>query len=308
MRPRGKKAAALLLVVASLLAGCALLPAADEPPRADLQPRRLSELPPAAETPRLALVLGGGGLRGFAHIGVLQALHEAGIRPDLVVGSSAGALVGAAYASGLQPDQLLAAARGLRVASLIDFSPSRSGLMRGTHIAAWVDALVAGRAIEAFAIRFAAVATSLESGEPLLLDRGPAGAAVQASAAVPGISRPLAYAGGQLIDGGLSSLVPVRAARALGASAVIAVDIYCHGPRAEARSALGIAGRAMQGQNCRLAGAEMAEADVLIAPAVRVAGLSDKAAQQAAVQAGYLAARAALPQIRERLGLAPIGA
>lgn len=302
MRPGGNKVRAGLLLAASLLVGCAMLPHAAEEAPPDLQAVRMEQLlAPEREAP-LALVLGGGGLRGFAHLGVLQALDEAGIRPDLVVGSSAGAIVGAAYASGLQPAQLLVVARALRVASLIDFSPGGGGLMRGRRIAAWVDDLVAHKPMQQFAIRYAAVATDLRSGEPVVLERGTAGAAAQASAAVPGVTAPLTLADGtQLIDGGLSSLVPVRVARALGAKVVIAVDIYCHSPRAEGRSALAVAGRALQGQNCRLAAPEIAEADVLIAPVVRVASLSDRDEQDVAVQAGYLAAKAALPRIRAML-------
>ena len=302
MRPRHPKALAAVLLAAALLVGCAVLPPTDTAAPPDLQPVRMGQLPSPPQAAQLALVLGGGGLRGFAHLGVLQALDEAGIHPDLVVGSSAGAIVGAAYASGLPPAQLLAAARELRVASLIDFSPGSGGLMRGRHIAAWVDQLVAHKPIQQFAIRYAAVATDLQSGEPVLLQRGSAGTAAQASAAVPGVTAPLTLADGtQLIDGGLSSLVPVRAARVLGAKAVIAVDIYCHGPRAAGQGALAIAGRALQGQNCRLAAPEMAEADVLIALAVRVASLADRDEQQAAVQAGYLAAQEAMPRIRTML-------
>jgi NTE family protein len=291
--------AALLAMM--LLVGCAWRPQADPAAPPALQAVRMGHHPPSvpAKSAALALVLGGGGLRGFAHLGVLQALDEAGIRPDLVVGTSAGAIVGAAYASGLAPAQLVAVARELRVASLIDFSPGSGGLMRGKHIAAWVDALVAHRPVEQFSIRYAAVATDLHSGEPVMLARGPAGPAVQASSAVPGVTAPLTLADGtQLVDGGLSSLVPVRAARALGAKAVVAVDIYCHSPRATGPGALAIAGRALQGQNCRLAEPEMAEADVLITPVVRVASLSDRDEQAAAVQAGYQAAQAALPRIR----------
>lgn len=306
MSRRRKRALAVLLLAASLLAGCVMLPRSDQAAPQDLQALRMDQLQAPAPPAQLALVLGGGGLRGFAHLGVLQALEEAGIRPDLVVGSSAGAIVGAAYASGLPPAELLAAARALRVASLIDFNPGGGGLMRGKHIAAWVDELVAHKPIERFAIRYAAVATDLQSGEPVLLQHGGAGAAVQASSAVPGVTTLLALADGtQLVDGGLSSLVPVRAARALGAMRVIAVDIYCHSPRAEGRGALAIAGRALQGQNCRLAAPELAEADVLIAPAVRVASLSNRDEQQAAVQAGYTATRSALPGIQAMLKAPP---
>jgi NTE family protein len=302
MKPLGKKAQVGWLLSTLLLVGCAMRPHPEHVPPHDLLAVRLDQVRVPAQAAELALVLGGGGLRGFAHLGVLQALDEAGIHPDLVVGTSAGAVVGAAYAGGLRPAQLLATARELRVASLIDFSPGGGGLMRGRHIAAWVDELVAHQPIQQLAIRYAAVATDLHSGEPVLLAHGPVGAAVQASAAVPGVTAPVALADGtQLIDGGLSSLVPVRAARALGAKAVIAVDIYCHSPRAGGPGALAIAGRALQGQNCRLAVPEMAEADVLIAPSVRVASLSDRDEQAAAVQAGYVAAQAALPRIRALL-------
>ena len=172
--------------------------------------------------------------------------------------------------------------------------------MRGQHLATWFDALTAGVPIQAFPTRFAAVATDLQSGTPMLLDSGFAGAAIQASAAVPGVSVPVRYKGGQLVDGGISSLVPVRAARAMGADLVIAVDIYCQGPRAQGLSALAVVGRVMQTQNCLVAAPEMAEADVLIAPSVRVSGMSAKDEQEAAILAGYQAGRAALPTIKSK--------
>lgn len=292
--------AAGLLVAA--LVGCAAAPA--RTPVA-LNARSLAEVhaATAARTdrgtrPTVALALGGGGLRGFAHLGVLRALDEAGVPIDIVVGTSAGAVVGAAYASGMTPAQLTATARSVRIASLIDLTLSSSGLMRGDHLASWVDTLTGGTPIEAFPRRFAAVATDLQSGEAVLLDSGPAGAAIQASAAVPGANVPVAYRQGHLVDGGISSLVPVRAARAMGADVVIAVDIYCQGPRAEGLGALTVIGRVMQTQNCLVAAPEMAQADVLIAPSVKVSGMSDREQQEAAIQAGYDAARAALPAIR----------
>lgn len=296
--------AAALLVAA--LAGCAGTP--DRPPP-QLNARSLTEVQSAdahpaggSSRPTVALVLGGGGLRGFAHLGVLRALAEAGLRPDMVVGTSVGALVGAAYASGKDAGQLVTAARGTRISSLIDLTLSRSGIMRGDRLANWIDTLTSGAPIEAFPVRFAAVATDLESGAPVLLDSGPAGIAIQASAAVPGVNVPVAYGAGRLVDGGISSLVPVRAARAMGADLVIAVDIYCRGPRAEGLGAFTVIGRVMQTQNCLVAAPEMAEADVLIAPAVKVSGMSATAEQEAAMQAGYEAARVALPAIRAKTG------
>ncbi|HSW24046.1 MAG TPA: patatin-like phospholipase family protein [Burkholderiaceae bacterium] len=294
--------AAALLAMA--ITGCASTAASTAVP---LSPRSLAEVQRSApgraadaRRPIVALALGGGGLRGFAHLGVLRALDEAGIRPDIVVGTSAGAVVGAAYASGMTPEALASTARRLEVSSLIDFTLSGGGIMRGRRLATWVDALTAGVPIQAFPIRFAVVATDLHSGTPVLLDSGAAGAAIQASAAVPGVSVPVRYAGGHLVDGGVSSLVPVRAARAMGADLVIAVDIYCQGARAQGLGALAVVGRVMQTQNCLVAAPEMAEADVLIAPGVRVSGMSAKDEQEAAILAGYEAGRAAISAIKSK--------
>jgi len=146
------------LLSALCMAGCAS--SLDEAPAA-LSPRLLTDVAPLTtadrQRPTVALVLGGGGLRGFAHLGVLRALEEAGIQPDIVVGSSAGAVVGAAYASGLSVAQIEAIAGDLKPSSLIDLTFSASGLMRGDHIASWINTLTAGAAIEAFPRRFAAV-------------------------------------------------------------------------------------------------------------------------------------------------------
>lgn len=149
------RAGAISVLAAALLGtvafGCARTPAVAA---ADLEPRRLAEVAPPkskeGKRPTVALVLGGGGLRGYAHIGVLRALAEAGIEPDLVVGTSAGALVGAAYASGMSADDIEAAALGVNVSSLIDWTLSASGLMRGERLASWIGRLTAERRIETF--------------------------------------------------------------------------------------------------------------------------------------------------------------
>lgn len=305
--------AAVALIGAATLAGCAAgsnNSAAQEGASgtALATPQTLAEVSAATAAvaaaeatgqPRVALVLGGGGLRGFAHVGVLQALEEAGIRPDLVVGTSVGAVVGAAYASGLSAAQVEQAAREIVPSSLIDFTLSTSGLMRGEHIARWVGRVTRHTPIEHFPIRFAAMATDLQSGRPMALTSGPAGRATQASAAVPGVTIPVAYRGGHLVDGGSASLVPVRLARAMGAHTVIAVDIYCNTDEAPAEGqgstgALSVMHRVMRGQSCQGAQAEMAEADVVIAPRVGTLGLSDKQSHERAMRAGYEAARAAL--------------
>ena len=295
---------AIALLGALCIVGCAGPVAAVQP---ELTPRTLADVRQATlavaqpDHPRVALVLGGGGLRGFAHLGVLRALEEAGIQPDIVVGTSAGAVVGAAYASGMSASQVESIARNVKLSSLIDLTFSSSGLMRGDKIARWVDTFTAGVPIEKFPRRFAAVATDLRSGTALLLDSGSPGAAVQASAAVPGPQVPVAYKGGHLVDGGIASLVPVRFARALGADFVVAVDIYCQGPPGEGLAMPSILLQVMRVQSCMVAAPEMAEADVLISPAVSVSGMSAKEDQERAIASGYEATLAVVPQLKTHL-------
>lgn len=287
-------------VVALLLTmGCA----STEPPApADLRPQTLSDVqrtaPASGQRPTVALALGGGGLRGFAHVGALRALEEAGMRPDIVVGTSAGSVVGAAYASGMSVEKIQQAALGVKVSSLLDFTWQAGGFIRGDQLANWANALIGATRIEDFPIRFAAVATDLQSAQPMLLDNGSAGRVIQASSAVPGMQVPVAYPGGHLIDGGITSLVPVRFARAMGADVVVAVDIYCRSPRATAVNVPAVLGKVMQSQSCLIAAPEMAEADVLVAPVVAVPGMSDRASQEQAIEAGYRATHAALAMWR----------
>lgn len=255
----------------------------------------------AAKPPKLALVLGGGGMRGYAHIGVLQALEDAGIRPDLVVGTSIGAIVGAAYSSGIAPAQLWQKADAAHVLSLADVTLAGPGFVRGDALARWVNGLVGQQAIEQFPIKFAAVATSLDHSMPYVITSGNAGLAARASAAIPGVFLPVRMADEEFVDGGVTSLVPSRAARALGAQVIVAVDIYCHGPKYGATSVLSTWLKVSQTQSCLLADAEMADADVVIAPPVAPAGVSDAAGREQARRLGYEAATAALPALRAAL-------
>ncbi|RQR78990.1 patatin [Burkholderia sp. Bp8977] len=270
-------------------------------------PAAVPPVAPLAARPRLALVLGGGGLRGFGHVGVLQALEEAGIRPDLVVGTSVGAIIGAAYASGRSPGQLGQQANSMRMRALVDVALGGPGFVKGEALASWANGLVGGQAIERFPVRFAAVATDLDQSRPYVITRGDAGQALRASAAIPGVLLPVQAGGHLLVDGGVAALVPVRAARALGADVVIAVDIYCHGPQYPSSSAVSMWLRVSQAQSCLLSGPEAASADVLIAPPIAPAGMDDAEGRETARRLGYEAVVAQLPAIRsvlQRHGLA----
>ncbi|WP_248112052.1 patatin-like phospholipase family protein [Ralstonia pseudosolanacearum] len=249
------------------------------------------------QRPIIAIALGGGGLRGYAHIGVLQALEEMGFDPDIVVGTSIGAIVGAPYAAGSAPDQLWQSAVDTKVYSLADFTMGGLGFVKGEALARWVDSLVEGKPIERFPKRFAAVASDLDRSVPIVLMKGDAGQAARASASIPGVFVPMRYQGGTLVDGGVTSVVPIRVARAMGADIVVAVDIYCHGPRYPATSIMSTLLRVTQAQSCLLAQSELVEADVVIAPVVSPAGAQDATGRERARQAGYDAAKSAAPQL-----------
>ena len=177
--------------------------------------------------PTIGLALGGGAARGFAHIGVIQTLAKHGIVPDVIVGTSIGAVVGGCYAAG-QLDNLEAWARSLTVRSImsyLDISLSGSGLINGTRLSAKLMEQLQDTRIENLSTRFAAIATEFSTGHEIWLTRGRLSDALRASYALPGIFPPVKIGGRWLVDGALVNPVPVSAARALGARVVIAVNL-----------------------------------------------------------------------------------
>jgi NTE family protein len=188
-----------------------------------------SDLPPAERTrpARVGVVLGAGAARGWSHIGALQELNALGVKPEVVVGSSIGSLVGGCYAAG-KLDLLEAFARSLtrrRVFGLIDFSFSGGGLIGGERLRARLEAELGGLRIEDLPIRFAGVATEIGGGHEIWLRRGPLVEAIRASYALPGVFEPVKVDGRWLFDGAIVNPVPVSVARALGAERVIAFNI-----------------------------------------------------------------------------------
>lgn len=184
-------------------------------------------LRPAATRPTIGLALGGGAARGFAHIGVMRTLIAHGIMPDVIVGTSIGAVVGGCYAA-RQLDSIEGWARALTMRGLLsylDISLSGSGLIRGGHLAARLDTALGDSRIDDLPIRFAAIATEFNTGHEIWLTRGRMADALRASYALPGIFPPVRIGGRWLVDGALVNPVPVSAARALGARLVIAVNL-----------------------------------------------------------------------------------
>jgi NTE family protein len=187
----------------------------------------IGEIKPAAIRPSIGLALGGGAARGFAHIGVMRTLAAHGIIPDVIVGTSIGAVVGGSYAAG-HLDSLETWARGLTVRSVLghlDISLSGSGLIRGGHLAKQLEAALGDQRIDDLPLRFAAIATEFNTGHEIWLTRGRLTDALRASYALPGIFPPVLIGGRWLVDGALVNPVPVSAARALGARLVIAVNL-----------------------------------------------------------------------------------
>ncbi|PKO43900.1 MAG: patatin [Betaproteobacteria bacterium HGW-Betaproteobacteria-22] len=176
--------------------------------------------------PRIGLALGGGSARGWAHIGVIRALEQAGITPDFVCGTSIGALVGAVYAAG-ELAQFEQWALNLKISDVISYMDVSlgSGLLKGERIMDFIRRDYVDRAIEDLPIPFAAVSTSLKSGAEVWLREGSTLEAVRASIAIPGLFEPVLKEGAILVDGGLVNPVPVSLARAMGADFVIAVDL-----------------------------------------------------------------------------------
>jgi predicted acylesterase/phospholipase RssA len=179
----------------------------------------------AGKPVKLALALGGGAARGFAHVGVIKALESQGIVPDIIVGSSAGAVVGALYAAGNNGFELQKLAHRLDETKISDWSLPDRGVLKGEFLQKFVNEAVGQRPLEALNKPFGAVATDLRNGDSVVFRTGNTGMAVRASATVPGVFQPVRINGREYVDGGLSSLIPVRAAREMGADVVIAVDI-----------------------------------------------------------------------------------
>jgi NTE family protein len=177
--------------------------------------------------PRIGLALGSGSARGWSHIGIIDALAEAGIEADIVCGTSIGSLVGAAYVAGRLADLRRWAEKATwrEIVALMDIRLSGGGVIDGNEVVRWLRGLGVDGPIESYAKRYAAIATDLAAGREVWLERGPIHEAVRASIALPGILSPAKIDEKWLVDGGLSNPVPVSVCRALGADVIIAVNL-----------------------------------------------------------------------------------
>ena len=284
-------------VLLALLGACA----SGEPARPDPPPAAPVPAEPAPPPLRIGLALGGGAAKGFAHIGVIKMLEANGIRADVVAGTSAGSVVGALYAGGLDPFTLQERAVALDESTLRDVRLFSGGLVRGQALQDYVNREVGGRSIERLARPFAAVATRLDTGDRVVFVRGNTGQAVRASSSVPGVFEPARIGERSYVDGGVVSPVPVDAARQLGADIVIAVDISSKASGTTPTALAGIVGQSITIMGQALGRQELARADVVIRPQVNGIGPTGFEQRHAAILEGERAALAALPRIRARI-------
>jgi len=285
------------------LAGCASAPPpAPAPPPVALAPPAAPPTPAAPpRRPRIGLALGGGAARGFAHIGVIQALEEHGFAPDLVVGTSAGSLVAALFASGRSGRELAAIADAMDETAFADWSYPGRGLIRGEALARFVREKTNKRDIEQMKIPLGIAATDLDSGEGILFRRGDTGTAVRASSAVPAVFQPVRIGQREYVDGGLSAPIPVHHARQMGAEFVIAVDISA----VPEGNATGDAARmllqtfAIMGKS--LKAYELRDADLVLQPSLAGVSGADFTTRRQSIKAGRDVTLAHLGELRERL-------
>lgn len=256
---------------------------------------------PAPRPPKIGLALGGGAARGFAHIGVLQVLEEQGIKPDLVVGTSAGSVVATLYAAGKTPAELTNMAMTLDESTITDWVfPGRS-LLKGEALAKFVRNLTAGRQIESMRMPLGIVAADLQNGQPILFRRGDPGMAVRASSSVPGVFEPVKIGGREYIDGGAVSPIPVRYAKQMGADIVIAVDISAIPEGQPTKGAVDILLQTFNIMGHAISQYELQDADVVMRPKLEGIGSTEFSARRLSILAGREAALMVMPQLKERI-------
>jgi NTE family protein len=271
-------------------------------------------IPPVAERPpaRIALALGGGAARGFAHIGVIKALEAQGISPDIIVGTSAGSVVGALYASGLNGFQIQELSMNMQEDQVIDGSglyqclaetlvSDKRGCIKGQALQDFINRNVNDRPMEKLNKTFAAVATNLRTGEMTVFRTGNTGMAVRASSSVPVFFQPVTISGQDYVDGGLVAPVPSSVARSMGADFVIAVDIS---DRPQDRSTAGITDILWQTFSIfvqTINRQEQSSADIIVRPVTSGLPATDTSGRDKAVLEGEKAVAKILPELKARL-------
>jgi NTE family protein len=277
------------------LAGCAVKK--EIPAQVVIKPE------PVYIKPKVALVLGGGAARGFAHVGVLRVLEQEKIPIDMIVGTSVGSLIGAIYASNPNSFELEWTSFELEKDDIFDFSilSSATGPVKGDKLEKFVTKKISVQNIEQLKIPFFAVAADLNTGEPVVFSSGPISKAVRASCSIPGVFTPLLYNNRQLVDGGVLGSIAPEIARQNGANLVIVVSVGKSVQNKETGNIVEITLQAIAIMSNKIDSYKSKEADVLISPEVGDVGTMDFSQKKRCMKAGIDAAQKAIPEIKKRL-------
>ncbi len=278
------------------------------PPVQPVATPQIVERPPA----RIALALGGGAARGFAHVGVIKALEAQGISPDIVVGTSAGSVVGALYASGLNGFQIQELSMEMEEDQILDGSgvyrclaetliSDKRGCIKGRALQDFINRNIKGRPIEKLKKTFAAVATNLSNGELAVFRTGNTGMAVRASSSVPVFFEPVTINGQDYVDGGLVAPVPASVARGMGADFVIAVDISDRPQDGKTANIADILWQTFSIFGQTLNRHEHSSSDIIIRPVTAGLPSTDVSGRNKAVLEGEKAVAAILPELKVKL-------
>ncbi len=255
--------------------------------------------------PKIALVLGGGAARGFAHVGVIRALEQERIPIDMVIGTSVGSLIGAIYAHDTNSFELEWTAFTLEKENLFDYALmsaiSGMGPVKGDKLEGFIKSKIPVANIENLKLPYAAVATDLNRGTRVVLDRGPITKAVRASSAIPGVFQPVDHQGKLLVDGGVVDNIPISVAREKGADIVIAVDISENVTNFNITNMFDVMLQAVNIMFNENVVYKKKDADVLIVPAVGDVGMLDFTQKKRCMQAGIEATQKAMPDIKKKI-------
>ena len=250
--------------------------------------------------PIIALVLGSGGARGYAHIGAIQVLEQSGIRPDFIVGTSAGSIVGSLYASGKNANQIRDIALNMKASDVRDIRLDMKGFFDGQKVEDYVNKQVSDMPLQSLPIPMYVVATQLKEGKKVVFNYGNTGQAVRASVSIPSMFIPTKIGTDEYVDGGLVSPVPVDVARKLGADIIIAVDILAQPMYTETSNVWGLFNQNINIMQKNLAQIELKNADIVIQPDLREkVHIFDVSGRELTMQAGVDATVAQLGQIQK---------
>jgi NTE family protein len=258
---------------------------------------------PEKKEPKIALVLGGGSAKGFAHVGVIRVLEQEKIPVHMIVGTSVGSLIGGIYAANPDSFQLEWIAFKIDKNDILDFSLvySKLGPVQGARLESFVDQTVKVKKIEETKIPFYPVATDLNTGETIILEKGSLGKAIRASSAIPGIFVPVTFGNRMLVDGGVTNNIACDIARNKGADVVIAVNLQKDIKDYDITSVVDIIGQSVNIMMHQAGKSKLQYADVVVEPDTKGASMFDFSQKKNLIEEGIKATRKAMPKIREAL-------